>query len=83
MEIELARVKRQQEIAEAVVIPSGPVYDVISLVEKCAKDIKKLLKGLKMSSKGAAKQVRWRRAGLREPPRGRQGHHRKKALKRA
>lgn len=34
VEIELARVKRQQEIAQAVVIPSGPVYDVISLVDK-------------------------------------------------
>jgi len=34
VEIELARVKRQQEIAQAVVIPSGPVYDVLSLVEK-------------------------------------------------
>lgn len=34
VEIELARVKRQQEISKAVVIPSGPVYDVISLVEK-------------------------------------------------
>ncbi|CAE7252033.1 unnamed protein product, partial [Symbiodinium necroappetens] len=34
VEIELARAKRQQEIAQAVVIPSGPVYDVLSLVDK-------------------------------------------------
>ncbi|CAE7491638.1 unnamed protein product [Symbiodinium natans] len=34
VEIELARAKRQQEIASAVVIPSGPVYDVLSLVDK-------------------------------------------------
>jgi len=34
VEIELARVKRQQEISQAVVIPSGPVYDVVSLVDK-------------------------------------------------